>query len=293
MFLFLLNLEPLGTRGFHNVLFMEEAERKGTRQKLYTALYMNQFHTLNIVANVTHSHSWDLEMWGVWFKPPQAKCFFWSSRFSLTELSASAPARFLSFPRVSQHRMDEGGWWMQFVLLHTEICELFFFFLSYSSFIQSPCSCVCFCLSLWMRMHEERISHKQCKLLCLRKSHSCVHLDPAVSLYSCFSLEQLSGQWQNQLSFPWSGVKRVGIWADVHFCASSCLIFEWNVQKAEIRGLEILQLVKLNCGAGPFSEMSFQDLWKMWELCYISVLKWLHIKQSNHHYQSSLPPSKI
>lgn len=129
MFLFLLNLEPLGTRGFH-VLFMGEVERKGARQKLYTAIYMNQFHTLNIVANVTHSHSGDLEMWGVWFKPPQAKCFFWSSRFSLTE-------------RVSQHRMDEGGWWMQFVLLHTEICELFFFSLSYSSFIQSPCSCVC------------------------------------------------------------------------------------------------------------------------------------------------------
>lgn len=65
MFLFLLNLEPLGTRGFHNVLFMGEAERKGARQKLYTAIYMNQFHTLNIVANVTHSHSGDLEMWGV------------------------------------------------------------------------------------------------------------------------------------------------------------------------------------------------------------------------------------
>lgn len=280
MFLFLLNLEPLGTRGFH-VLFMGEVERKGARQKLYTAIYMNQFHTLNIVANVTHSHSGDLEMWGVWFKPPQAKCFFWSSRFSLTE-------------RVSQHRMDEGGWWMQFVLLHTEICELFFFFPFLFILYSKPMQlCVCFCLSLWMRIHEERISHKQCKLLCLKKSRSCVHLDPAVSLHSCFSLEQLSGQWQNQLSFPWSGVKRVGIWADVHFCASSCLISGWNVQKAEIRGLEILKLVKLNCGAWPFSEMSSQDLWKMWELRYISVLKWLHIKQSNHHYQSSLPPSKI
>lgn len=242
--------------------------------------------------NFTHwtlLQTWHTRTAGIW------KCGEYDSNHLRPNVSSGHPdCPWQSvFPSIAWMNEGDGCSLFCFTLRYANWFFFCFFFLSYSSFIQSPCSCVCFCLSLWMRIHEERISHKQCKLLCLKKSRSCVHLDPAVSLHSCFSLEQLSGQWQNQLSFPWSGVKRVGIWADVHFCVSSCLISGWNVQKAEIRGLEILKLVKLNCGAGPFSEMSSQDLWKMWELRYISVLKWLHIKQSNHHYQSSLPPSKI
>lgn len=50
------------------------------------------------------------------------------------------------------------------------------------------------------------------------------------------------------------------------FVRHDVLIFGWNIQKAENRGLEMFKLLKPSSGTGPLDEMRHQDLLKMWEL---------------------------
>lgn len=153
MFLFLWSLEPLGTRGFHNVLFMGEAERKGARQKLlHSNIYESISHTVEHCCKRDTLAQRGFGNVGSMIQTTSGQMFLLVIRIFLDRAECVCPGALSFFLSHVFPSMDEGGWWMPFVLPHPEICQLFFF-LSYSSFIQSQCRCVCVCLSESVNAH--------------------------------------------------------------------------------------------------------------------------------------------